>query len=128
MLKFVFPLCYKYSIKYHVIASLMAPPSFVLYVYTISFVGTFARSIMITLSISARIGSMFRYSQKLWRTKHAKTISGISLSFRSIGLSKILHYALRCLNVHSIWFLTNLNLVLNITSLLTWHTVYSFIM
>ena len=58
MLKFVFPLSYKYSAKYRVIASLMAPPSFVLYVYTISFVGAFPLSIMITLSISARIGSV----------------------------------------------------------------------
>ena len=41
MLKIVFPLSYKYSTKYRVIASLMAPPSFVLCLYTISFIGAF---------------------------------------------------------------------------------------
>ena len=85
MLNFVFPLFYRYSAKYCVIASLMASPSFV---YTISFVGGFTRSITITLSVSARTGSMFRSSQTMWRTKHAKTISVISSSFRSSALAR----------------------------------------
>ena len=64
MLNFAFPLSFKYPAKYCVIASLMNPPSFVLYyVYPISFVGAFARSIVISLSISARTGTMFRSLQ-----------------------------------------------------------------
>ena len=44
MFKFVFPLSYKYSANYRMIASLMASPSFMLYVYTISFEDAFTRS------------------------------------------------------------------------------------
>ena len=38
MLKFVFPLSCKYSANYRVIASLMAPPSFVLYISVMLYV------------------------------------------------------------------------------------------
>ena len=59
MLKFVFPLCYKYSAKYCAISN----GSTIFRVVRVYYL--FTRSIMITLSISARTGLMFRSSQQL---------------------------------------------------------------